>query len=135
MRKPSSVTSVSPVSGKLGLSPVSHTLNTGDLVLRDPQQYLMQQCIERLWVSWCHFLCVGPSVQNCHRHVKILDMSDERTDQSMRTILFLLVLVRCILAVILGLVLSLVFAQKSRTTDLNTSSMYTGLIKCPSIST
>ena len=30
MRMPSSVTSVSPVSGKLGLSPVSHTLNTGD---------------------------------------------------------------------------------------------------------
>ena len=35
--------------------------------------------------------------------------------------------------VIQCLVLSLVFAQKGRTTDLNTSSMYTGLIKCPSI--
>ena len=33
-----------------------------------------------------------------HRHVKILDMSDERTDQSMRTTLFLLILVRCVLA-------------------------------------
>ena len=33
MRMPSS-TSVSPVSDKLGLAPVSHTLNTGDLVLR-----------------------------------------------------------------------------------------------------
>ena len=43
-------------------------------------------------------LCVGPSVQNCHRHVKILDMSDERTDQSMHTTLFLLILVSCVLA-------------------------------------
>ena len=43
-------------------------------------------------------LCVGPSVQKCHRHVKIVDMSDERTDQSMRTTLFLLILVRCVLA-------------------------------------
>ena len=34
-------------------------------------------------------LCVGPSVQRCHRHVKIVDMSD----QSIRTTLFLLVLV------------------------------------------
>ena len=43
-------------------------------------------------------LCVGSSVQNCHRHAKILDMSDERTDQSMRTLLFLLILVRCVLS-------------------------------------
>ena len=25
-------------------------------------------------------LCVGPSVQKSHRHVKIVDMSDEQTD-------------------------------------------------------
>ena len=81
MRKPSSVMSLSLVSGKLGLSPVLHTLNTGDLVLSDQHQYLMR-----------------PSVQNGHRHVKILDMSDEQTDQSMRTTLFLLILVRCVLA-------------------------------------
>ena len=37
--------------------------------------------------------------------------------------------------VILGLAVSLVFAQKGRTTDFNTSSMYTWLIKCPSITT
>ena len=43
-------------------------------------------------------LCIGPSVQNCHRHVQILDMSDERTDQSKRTTLFLLILGRCVLA-------------------------------------
>ena len=49
-------------------------------------------------------LCVGPSVQRCHRHFKIVDMSD----QSIRTTLFLFVLV----TVILDLVLSLVFAQK-----------------------
>ena len=43
-------------------------------------------------------LCVGPSVQNFHRHVKVLDMSDERTDLSMRTTLFLVIIVRCVLA-------------------------------------
>ena len=43
-------------------------------------------------------LYVGPSVQKCHKHVKIVDMCDERTDQSMRTALFLLILVRCVLA-------------------------------------
>ena len=52
-------------------------------------------------------------------------MSDERTDQSMRTTLFFADSSEvCSGIVILGLVLSLVFAQKSRTTDLNTSSMY-----------
>ena len=48
MRMPSSVTSMSPVSGKLGLAPVLHTLNTDDLVLSDQHQYLMQHCIEKL---------------------------------------------------------------------------------------
>ena len=81
---PSSVTSVSRVNGKLGLAPVLHTLNTGDLVLRDQHQYLLQHCIVRLGVS-------------CHKSVKIVDMSDERTDQSMRTTLFLLILVMCVL--------------------------------------
>ena len=47
MRMPSSVASVSPVSGKLGLAPVSHTLNIGDLV-RDQHQYLPHYCIEKL---------------------------------------------------------------------------------------
>ena len=42
MGMPSSVTNVSPVSSKLGLAPVSHTLNTGDLVLRDQHQFLME---------------------------------------------------------------------------------------------
>ena len=82
-------------------------------------------------------ICDGPSVQNCHRHVKILDMSGERTDQSMRThnIVFADSSAVCSGIVILGLVMPLVFAQKSRTTDLNISFMYKGLIKCPSIST
>ena len=88
--------SVSPVSGKLGLVPVSHILNTGDLVLRDQHQYHLQHCIE--WLGFLDAnLCVGPSVLKCHRHVKIVDMSDERTDQFMRTTLFLLILVRCVL--------------------------------------
>ena len=52
-------------------------------------------------------LCVRPSVQN------VIDMSDERTGQSMHTTLVLLVLVRCVAIVILVLVLSLVFAQKA----------------------
>ena len=100
MRMPSSVTSMSPVSGKLGLAPVLHTLNTDDLVLSDQHQYLMQHCIEKLGGGefLMPLLCVGPSVQNCHRHVKILDISDERTNQSIRTTLFLLILVRCVLA-------------------------------------
>ena len=101
MRMPSSVTSMSPVSGKLGLAPVSHTLNTDDLVLSDQHQYLMQHCIEKLGGGGEFLmpsLCVGPSVQKCHRHVKTLDISDERTDQSIRTTLFLLILVRCVLA-------------------------------------
>ena len=67
-------------------------------------------------------LCVGPSVQKCHRSVKIVDMSDERTDQSMCTTLVADSSEVCSDIVILGLVLSLVFAQKGRTTDLNTSS-------------
>ena len=71
-------------------------------------------------------LCVGASVKNCHKHVKIVDMSYKRTDQSMRTTLvFADSREVCSGIVILGMVLSLVFAQKVRTTDLNTSSMYT----------
>ena len=92
---PSSVKSVSPVSGKLGLAPVSHTLNTctGDLVLRDQHQYLLQHWIERLgFLDAIIILC-----PKCHRPVKIVDISDKRTDKSMRTTLFLLILVRCVL--------------------------------------
>ena len=121
MRMPS-VTSVSPVSGKLGQAPVSHTLNSYcDCRLRDQHRYLLQHCI------LMSLLCVGPSVQKCHKNVIIVDVSDEWTDQSMHTTLFLLILVRCVLA----LVLSMVFAQK-RT---NTTSMYSWLIKCPYITT
>ena len=54
-------------------------------------------------------LCVGPSVQRCHRHVKIVG----RYDQSIRTTLFFAVSSEvCSDIVILGLVLSLVFTQK-----------------------
>ena len=60
MRMPLLVTSMSPVSGKLGLALVSQTLNTGDLVLRDQPQYLLQHCIERLGVSWCHYYALDP---------------------------------------------------------------------------
>ena len=54
-------------------------------------------------------LCVVSSVQRCHRHVKIVDMYD----QSIRTTLFPADSSEvCSGIVILGLVLSLVFAQK-----------------------
>ena len=123
---PSSVTSVSPVSGKFGLAPVWHTLNTGSLVLRDQHQYHLQYCIERLGFFLMPLLCVGPSVRKCHRHVKFTDMSDERTAQSMRTTLFFADSSgMCSGIVILVLELSLVFTQKGRTTGLNTSSTYT----------
>ena len=123
-----SLRSVSPISDKLGLAPISHTLNTGDLVLRDQHQYLLQHCIERLGgggvldviiMRWT--LCA-----KCHRSVKIVDMTDERTDQSMRTTFFFADSSEaCSDIVILGLVLSLVFAQKEMTTltYLNTSNM------------
>ena len=54
-------------------------------------------------------LCVGPSVQRCHRHVKIVDMYD----LSIRTTLFFADSSEvCSGIAILGLVLSLVFSQK-----------------------
>ena len=56
-------------------------------------------------------LCVGPSVQRCHRHDKIVDLSD----QAIRTTLFFADSNEvCSGTVILGVVLSLVFAQKSQ---------------------
>ena len=63
-------------------------------------------------------LCVEPSVQKCHRHVEIVDISDEHTGQSTckhcyyeRN--FANSSEVCSGIVILGLVLSLVFAQES----------------------
>ena len=94
MSLPSSVTSVSPVSGELGLSTVSHTLNTGDLVLMDQHQYVMQYCIKKLEVSSCHYYALDPLV-NAH-NIVFADSSEV-----------------CSGIVILGLVLSPVFAQKT----------------------
>ena len=68
MRMPS-VTSVSPASGKLGLAPVSHTLNNSfDLVLRDQHRYLLQHCIEGLGVSFCHYYALD------HLSKDVIDM-------------------------------------------------------------
>ena len=64
MRMPSSVMSVSPVSGKLGIAPVSNTLNTGDLVLREQHQYLLQHCTERLGVFLCRYYALDPLSKN-----------------------------------------------------------------------
>ena len=93
-----SVMNVSQVRGKLGLAPVSHTLNNScDLVLRNQHRYLLQHCIEgwgfldAIIMRWTLFL-------KCHRHAKIEDMPDEQTDQSVCTRMFLLILVRCVLA-------------------------------------
>ena len=115
---------MSPVSGKLGLAPVSHTLNNScDLVLRDQHRCLLQHCIESVG-----FLTPLLYVQKCHRHVKIVDglglMSELTSQVNAHNIAFAGSSEVCSGIVILGLVLSLVFAQKSRTTDLNTSSMY-----------
>ena len=131
MRMPSSVTSVSPVSIKSGIASVLHTLKTGDLVLRDQHQYLMQHCNEKL-----PLLCDGPSVQNCHRHVNYFrHFWWANWPVNAHNIVFADFSEVCSGIVIQDLVLSLISAQKSRTTDLNTSSMYTWLIKRPSIST
>ena len=66
MGMPSSVTSMSPVSGKLGpaVPAVSQTLNTGDLVLRGQHQYLLKHCIERLGVSLFHYYTLDPLSKN-----------------------------------------------------------------------
>ena len=92
---PSPETSTSQVSDKLGLELVWHTLNTGDLVLN-----ISCNTASRGWAGgfFMPIFWVGSSVQKCHGHVKIVDMSDERTDQSMRTTLLLLILARCDLA-------------------------------------
>ena len=85
MRIPSSVTSVSPISGKLGLAPVSHTLNTGVLVLRDQHQFNIScNTALRGWGFLDVIIMRWTLYPECHRHVNIVDMSDERTDQSMR---------------------------------------------------
>ena len=97
MRMPSSVTSVFPVIGKLRLSAVSHTLDTGDFGAEGSVSISHATLHRKAWGFLMPLLCAGPSVPNCHRHVKILDMSDERADQSMRTTLVLLILVRFVL--------------------------------------
>ena len=74
-------------------------------------------------------LCVGHSVKKCHRHVQIINMSDEQTDQSIRTASFLLILMRCVLALASWAWYCHWFShKKGKTTDLNTSS-----IKCYSV--
>ena len=74
------ITGVSPVSDKLGLATALHTrCNYGDLVLS-----ISCHVASRGWGFLHAILCVGPSVQNCHGHVQIVDMSDELTGQSMR---------------------------------------------------
>ena len=95
---PSSVTSVFPVSGKLGLATNLHTLNTGRFCAEGLTSISHATLHRKAGGFLVPLLCVGPSARNCHRPVKILDMSDERTDQLMRKTLFLLSLVRCVLA-------------------------------------
>ena len=67
-------------------------------------------------------LCVEPSVQRFHRHVKIVDMSD----QSIRTTFFFADSSEvCYGIVILGRILSLVFAQKKAGQQTSTSHPFT----------
>ena len=94
---PSSEMSVSPVIGKLGLTTVSYTLNTGDLVLKGSASISPATLHREAWSFLMPLLHVGSSVKKS-RTIKMLDISDERTDQSMRATLFLLIPVRCVLA-------------------------------------
>ena len=136
---PSSVWSVSPVSSKLGLAPVSHTLNTGDLVLRI-SIHISYNTASRGWWFLGALLCVGSSVQNYRRHVKILHMSDELTSVTSQCAQHCFcwfwwgVFWHCHPrpGTVTGFRTK---KQDNRPQHLNTSSMYTGLIKCPSITT
>ena len=79
-----SVSSVSPVSGKIGLASASHTLyNSCDLMLSISCDAAArgEGFLDAIIMLWS--LC-----QKGHRHVQIVDMSDEHTGQSMRTTLF-----------------------------------------------
>ena len=83
-----SVSSVFPVSGKLGLAPTSHTLdNSGDLVSRDQPRFLLHYRIESLSVSWCQYNALDPLSKTCNTFSTV-DMSEERTDHSMLTVLY-----------------------------------------------
>ena len=113
MSMPSSVTSVSPVSSKLGLALVSHILNIGDLVLRDQHQYLMQQCIERQGVSWCHYYALDPLSQIVIDMLNFRHVLWANWPVNAHNIVFADSSEVCSRIVILGLVLSLVFAQKA----------------------
>ena len=71
--------------------------------------------LREAWSLLMPLLCVRLSVQKGHRHVQIVDMSDERTGQSMRTTSFLLILSEVCSGIgMLGLVLSLAFAQERK---------------------
>ena len=69
---------MSPVSGKLGLVPVSYTLNNScDLVLTN---HIDISCntVSRGWGFLDAIIMLWTLCLKCHRHVKIVDMHDER---------------------------------------------------------
>ena len=104
-------------------------------MLRDQHQYLLQHCIERLRVSWCHYYALDSLSKTVTNMFNLQTCLMSELTRQCAQHCFADSSEVCSGIVILGLVLSLVFAHKGRTTDLNTSSMYTWLIKCPSITT
>ena len=105
-----------PASGKLWLAPVWHTLNNSfDLVQRD--QHLLQNCIEGLGVSWCHFYALDPLSKDVTDMLKCRHVWPVNT----HNIIFADSSEVCSGTDILGLVLSLVFAQKKAGKQTSTS--------------
>ena len=113
MRMPSSVTCVSPVSSKLRLAPVSHTLNIGDLVLRNQHLYLLQHCTERLWGSF-HYYALGPLSKNVRDMLKLQTCLMSKLTSQCAQYCFADSSEVCSGIIFLGLVLSLVFTQERK---------------------
>ena len=105
---------MSPFSSKLGQALVSHTLNIGDLVLRDQHLYLLQHCIERLGGGGgsFHYYALDPLSKNVIDMLKLQPcLMSEATSQYAQHC-FADSSEVCSGIIFLGLVLSLVFAQE-----------------------
>ena len=64
-------------------------LDAGELVPICPPRFLLYRNIESLEVSRCQYYALDPlSKIYCPSNLQIVDMYDERTGLSMRTILF-----------------------------------------------
>ena len=110
---------------KYNYSRVSHTLNnSSDLVLRHQPQYLMQRCIKRLGISWCHYYALDPLSKNVIDMFKLLTCLMSKLTSHCAHHRFAEYNEVCSGIGILGLVCYLFSHKKGKTTDLNVSSMY-----------